>query len=85
MGLHLQYFNTKLGGMNESLLNIMKRRLNDHRGQWREVCELAGVGYDWMSRTMQGTIQDPGVLRVERVLSALDKIESKSRDQDRAA
>lgn len=71
--------------MNESLLNIMKRRLNDHRGQWREVCELAGVGYDWMSRTMQGTIQDPGVLRVERVLSALDKIESKSRDQDRAA
>lgn len=63
----------------------MKRRLNDHRGRWREVCALAGVGYDWMSRTMQGTIQDPGVLRVERVLAALDQIESESRAKDRAA
>jgi hypothetical protein len=62
--------------MNTPLLEQMKSRLLAAKGQWPVVCINAGVDYVWLTKVMQGHIKDPGVNRVERVLTALDRMNS---------
>lgn len=59
----------------------MKRRVSAARGRWPAIAAEAGLEYQWLSKVMQGRIADPGVIKVERVIAALDRIEA----QDRAA
>lgn len=60
-----------------SLLDIMKTKVQAERGRWRDISAEALVGYDWLTRVMDGRIKDPGVARVERVISAVDSIRNK--------
>ena len=64
---------------NESMLTVMKRRVSVARGRWPVIAAEAGLEYQWLSKVMQGRIADPGVLKVERILAAIDRIEAKDR------
>lgn len=59
-----------------SLLHKMKTRLSAAKGRWPSIAATAGVDYVWLFKVMQGRIKDPGVTRVERVINALDLLDS---------
>lgn len=43
--------------------------LEDTKGRWPDVAEGSGVGRDWIYKYAQGVIKNPGLERVERILS----------------
>lgn len=61
---------------NPSLLHQMKTRLSAAKGRWPLIAKTAGVDYVWLFKVAQGRIKDPGVSKVERVISALDSLDS---------
>ena len=43
---------------------------------WALVAEMAGMHYDTLARIARGDIGNPGVLAVEKIAAALEKIEA---------
>ena len=78
--MHSWYFSTRLLAMNnESMLTVMKRRVSAARGRWPAIAAEADLEYQWLSKVMQGRITDPGVIKVERILAAIDRLEGPRR------
>lgn len=61
-----------------SLLHQMKTRLIAAKGRWPAIAAEADVDYVWLFKVMQGRIKDPGITRVERVIGALNRMDSAS-------
>lgn len=55
------------------MTNTMKQRAIDYletrRGSWAAVASDSGVGYQWLNKFMQGKFDDPGVSKIEKILS----------------
>jgi hypothetical protein len=45
----------------------------------REIAEGAGVHLEWLKSVCYGTIQDPGVTRLEKLLRYLEDLEAARR------
>jgi hypothetical protein len=69
----------------ESLLQKMKALAIESKGHWRLICKTANVDYDWLCSVVQGRIEDPGVLRVERVVTAINTLSRQGKLKTRAA
>lgn len=63
-------------------LERLKNWLETERGRWPAIAAEAGVTYNWITRLMQGRIQNPGVDRVER-LSAVMRREKRRANRKR--
>lgn len=68
----------------ESLLKKMKALATEAKGHWRLICKTANVDYNWLCSVVQGRIEDPGVLRVERVITAIDTLSQQGKLKTRA-
>ena len=68
----------------ESLLSRTKKLLDD-RGDLtlREIAEGAGVGHEWVRKLVYGGIDDPGVLRLEKLYAYLTEYHAAKRFQQR--
>lgn len=41
---------------------------NDNHGNRRALCEEAGLKYEWLSKFVQGKIDNPGVNQMQKLL-----------------
>ena len=62
--------------MRISLLGGVKKWLSDERGNWPQIAEEAGVGYEWLTALMQGDIKDPGIQKIERLAAVKQEREA---------
>lgn len=46
--------------------------LQENKGQWRKTAEATGLDYNWICKLAQGSIADPGVNKIERLIGYLD-------------
>lgn len=59
---------------NQTLLNETKRLLEERKGEWPDIGRDTGLGYQWISKVMQGRIKDPGVNKVEKIYRHLRQL-----------
>lgn len=53
--------------MSETLLERTKALLIRDRGNWPTTAAEAGVDREWMAKLAQGKIDDPGVVKIEKL------------------
>jgi len=53
--------------MHSDLLEFVRRRLESSKGTWPAIAEATGVPYDTITKIAQGTIEDPGVSKVQKL------------------
>ena len=67
----------------EGLTDSVIRRLNERKGQWREIADLSAVPYPTLAKIARGVIPEPGgrkLERLDRVLAQLDETDKKRAD-----
>lgn len=52
---------------NESIKDKALQSLAENKGRYREICRDTGLDYSWINKLSQGCIDDPGVLKIERL------------------
>jgi len=67
---------TPLAMFSTELLEFVRSGLNARKGQWREIGEAADVPYDTLSKIARGANKEPGVLKVQRIANALQRLGS---------
>ena len=53
-------------------VTVIRTRLQDRRGQWPDIARAAGLSYWWVMKVGQGTIKEPGIRKVEKLVAELD-------------
>ena len=53
--------------MHVNLLEFVRARLESSKGKWPAIAEATGVPYDTITKIAQGTIEDPGVSKVQKL------------------
>ncbi len=56
-------------------ISAIAARLQAHKGSWRQLAERSGVPYFTMTKIARGTITNPTIDTLNKLLSALDEIE----------
>lgn len=49
-----------MAGMNTSLDSDVRQLLELRKGEWQQVAQESGVSYSWISKFMNGHIDNPG-------------------------
>lgn len=55
-----------------SLINTTRSELMARKGDWPEICQRTGLSYWWLIKFAQGRIDDPGVLKLEKLQEHFD-------------
>ncbi len=50
------------------ILNHVKDYLEAHRGSWPKIAKEAGVSYSWLTKIVEGAIQNPGIRDLQKLL-----------------
>ena len=58
--------------MSTKLDDAIRKRLAAVKGDWVEIALLAGVSHSWMSKFMNGHINNPGIRTLEKLDVALE-------------
>lgn len=61
-------------------LEDLKKRLERYRGHWPEISRRANVSYSWITKLMQGYVDNPRVVECERVRQVLDAMDGETFD-----
>lgn len=48
-----------------STRELLRERLNSHKGEWRVIAEESGLGYSWLSKFADGRITNPTTDKLE--------------------
>lgn len=56
-----------------NMLIEVKKQLLARKGQWRIIANDADVGYQWLTKLMQGKFDDPGVKKIENLYNYFKK------------
>lgn len=59
----------------ETILKTVRRQLGDTKGRWSAVAEQSGVPYHTLVKIAQGTVEDPRVSTVQRLVDYFSKRE----------
>jgi transcriptional regulator with XRE-family HTH domain len=59
--------------MDESLDTEVKALLEAHKGQWQSIATKADVSYSWLSKFVNGKIDNPGYATLKRLRDCLAK------------
>jgi len=51
--------------------DLVRKQLEERRGDWPRIAVRAEVGYQWLVKMMAGKFDDPGVRKIERLYAAL--------------
>ena len=62
--------------MKVCLLKQVRSALERNRGRWPEIQHRAGLGYNTVRRIANGDTADPGVLRVQKLLHVIERLEA---------
>ena len=57
--------------MNTGLDQQVKTALAARKGEWQEVAKQTGVSYSWISKFMNGHIENPGFATLKSLHAAL--------------
>jgi len=57
------------------ILNDIIVKLNSHKGNWRLICDETGLGYEWISKLARNKISGPGICKIQRLYTYLNKLE----------
>jgi predicted transcriptional regulator len=58
----------------------LRARVVALRGHYRSLSEKSGMSSSWISKFACGRYKSPGLMTVQRLMAALEEIESKSED-----
>lgn len=53
-------------------------KLNTLKGEFRKISDETGLDYDWLHQVARGKIADPGVKKIERLHSHLERVYGES-------
>ncbi|PVX77194.1 hypothetical protein [Paraburkholderia unamae] len=65
-----------------SLVLSVRAELNARKGEWPAICKRTGLSYWWLIKYAQGRIDNPGVLKLEKLM---EHFESNPREHTEAA
>lgn len=65
-----------------SLVTTVRTELVARKGDWPAICRQTGLSYWWVTKFAQGRIDNPGVLKLERLT---DHFESHPREAEPSA
>lgn len=51
-----------------SLVMTVRTELLARKGDWPEMCRQTGISYWWLTKFAQGRIDNPGVVKLERLV-----------------
>jgi len=63
-----------LSGMNTDLDQRVKALLNSHRGDWQAIADGSGVSYSWLSKFVNGHIENPGFATLKKLCAFLEAL-----------
>lgn len=61
---------------NEPILEYLKRRLNDAKGEWPKIAEASGVPYDTIAAIAQGERENPTLRSVQPLLNYFHELDA---------
>lgn len=57
----------------------IKTLLEGRRGDWSAIAESSGVSHSWLSKFVNGHIENPGILTLRKVRAAIAANDSKKK------
>jgi hypothetical protein len=54
--------------MNEPILDYVRRRLNEHKGEWPTIHKESGVEYDRIAKIAQGRATNPTMENIQPLI-----------------
>ncbi len=55
--------------MRISIVDEARQYLADQKGHWPQICEETELGYSWLCKFAAGTLNNPTVRQVEKLLA----------------
>ena len=70
--------------MSKNLDQIVLQLLNARRGDWQAVSDASGVSYSWLSKFLNGHIDNPGYATLTKLHDCLTKTEAPTKHTPKA-